>query len=297
MADVTTIGVLHPGAMGVTVAAAAAGAVLWAGDGRSRATQERARLAGLEDVGDIASLVDRSDIVVSVCPPGAALEVADAVSAAGFAGIYLDANAISPDTSRSIAERFDHYVDGGIVGPPASQAGTTRLYLSGAEASSVAACWAGSALEVRIVDGGPGAASAVKMCFAAWTKGTSALLLAIRALAEAEGVTDDLLDEWRTSMPDLIARSERVASSAGPKAWRFAPEMEEIASSFADAGLPDGFHRAAAEIYRSLAAYKDAEPGPTLTEVIGALGRVATVDAQPVTTTRAEAERPNTSGA
>ena len=257
-------GVLHPGAMGASIAASCVGRVLWAGEGRSEATARRASEAGAENAGTVEDLADAADVIVSVCPPGAALEQARAVAASGFDGIYVDANAVAPTTARAIADLFDSFVDGGIVGPPARQAGTTRMYLSGAQADTVAGRWHGSNLEVRIVDGGAGAASAVKMCFAAWTKGTSALLLAIRALAEAEGVTDDLLAEWATSMPDLIDRSRHTAPATGPKAWRFVPEMEEIASTFAAAGLPGGFHEAAADIYHRLAAFKDADPGPDL---------------------------------
>jgi 3-hydroxyisobutyrate dehydrogenase-like beta-hydroxyacid dehydrogenase len=272
MTTAPTVGFLHPGAMGSTIAATATGArKLWAGDGRSSESRARAGAAELEDVGTVAAMAETADVIVSVCPPGAALDQAGAVAAAGFTGVYVDANAVSPDTARRIGTHFDRFVDGGIVGPPAVHAGTTRLYLSGPEATAVAELWSGSALEVRVVDGGAGAASAVKMAFAAWTKGTSALLLAINALAEAEGVRADLVGEWQTSMPDLIARSNHTPAGVGPKAWRFGPEMEEIAATFAAAGLPSGFHEAAAETYRRLASFKTADPAPDLDAVIAAL--------------------------
>jgi 3-hydroxyisobutyrate dehydrogenase-like beta-hydroxyacid dehydrogenase len=194
----------------------------------------------------------------------------------GFDGLYVDANAISPATTRRIATNIAScgatFVDGGVVGPPAERAGSTRLYLSGDHAHSIARLFESTIVDARIVDGGPGAASAVKVCFAAWTKGTTALLLAIRALAEAEGVTADLLGEWATSIPELVDRSEQVAQ-VGRKAWRFAPEMEEIAATFDAAGLPGGFHEAAAEIYRRLADFKDAEPSPLLEAVLASLNR------------------------
>ena len=131
------------------------------------------------------------------------------------------------------------------------------------DAPAVAALWDGTALETRIVNGGPGAASAVKSCFASWTKGTGALLLAVRALARAEGVEQDLLDEWATSMPQLIAQSERQAATSGPKAWRFAGEMRELGDAFAAHNLPDGFLRAAAEVYQRLAPLRH-EVAPSL---------------------------------
>ncbi len=264
-------GLLHPGAMGETIGATCAGRVLWASGGRSEATAARADRAGLEDAGTLEALAAEAQTVVSVCPPGAARAQAAAVAATGFDGIYVDANAIAPATARDIGSMFEHFVDGGIVGPPARTPGTTRLYLSGPRADEVAERWTGSALETRVIDGDAGAASAVKMCFAGWTKGTAALLLAIRAVAEAEGVTDDLIGEWQTSMPDLVTRSEGVAGMTGPKAWRFAPEMDEIAQTFAGAGLPPGFHLAAAEVYRSLASFKDLDPGPPLADVLATL--------------------------
>ena len=196
-------GFLHPGAMGASLATVCRGDRLWCGNGRSDATRTRAEAAGMEDVGSLEDLIARADVIVSVCPPGAAVEVAEAVSRAGFDGTYVDANAIAPTTARSIAARFTNFVDGGVVGPPVQAAGTTRLYLSGDLAHEVAALWKDTLLETRVVDGGAGAASAVKVCFAAWTKGTAALLLAIRALAAAENVEDALLAEWVTSQPGL----------------------------------------------------------------------------------------------
>lgn len=189
----------------------------------------------------------------------------------GFGGTYVDANAVSPSTSRVIAAMFDDVVDGGIVGPPVQAPDTTRMYLSGPSAHRVATLFSSSPLEVRIVQGGVGAASAVKMSFAAWTKGTSALLLAVNELADREGVLDDLRAEWATSMPELIERSERIPASLGPKAWRFEGEMHEIADSFAAAGLPDGFHRGAADVYRRLGALGDVDRS-ALDEVLRLLG-------------------------
>jgi len=89
------------------------------------------------------------------------------------------------------------------------------------------------------------------MAYAAWTKGTAAMLLAIRATARANGVEDALLAEWARSQPDATGRSEAAAGAAAAKGWRWIAEMEEIAATFAAAGQPDGFHRAAAEVYRS----------------------------------------------
>ncbi|HEY4610918.1 MAG TPA: hypothetical protein VIH06_16990, partial [Ilumatobacteraceae bacterium] len=165
-------GFLHPGAMGASLAAACTGDRLWCSTGRSPATRARAEAAGLIDVGTLEALVGGADTIVSVCPPTSAAAVADSVATLGFEGTYVDANAIAPATTRAIGERFARFVDGGVIGPPAKFPGTTRLYLSGADSSRIAELWTGSAVETRVVEGGVGAASAVKMCFAAWTKGT-----------------------------------------------------------------------------------------------------------------------------
>jgi 3-hydroxyisobutyrate dehydrogenase-like beta-hydroxyacid dehydrogenase len=245
------VGLLHPGEMGAAVGAAlrARGeTVLWASRGRSSATAERAGNAGLEDAASIEELGRRTDVIISLCPPHAAVEVAGSLR--GFAGIYVDANAVSPETVRTIAGLVGRCVDGGIIGPPPSKQGTTRLYLSGQEAKLVADLFAGTTLDARVVSADLGAASAVKMAYAAWTKGSSALLLAIRALARAEGVEDALLEEWRISLPQLSEESIAAARAALSKGWRWIGEMEEIARTFAASGLPDGFHQASAEIYR-----------------------------------------------
>ena len=250
-----TVGLLHPGEMGAAVGGCLVSAghtVLWAPAGRSRATTGRALAAELSGA-DLPAIVARCPAILSICPPHAALDVARQVAAAGFAGVYVDANAVSVATASAVAsivaDGGASYVDGGIIGPPPEAAGRTRLYLSGGRAAEVRALFGQSALDARIAEGPPFAASAVKMAYAAWTKGTSALLLACRALARAEGVEQTLLGEWALSQPALRAQSERAAAAAAAKGWRWVAEMEEIAASMAAAGLPAGFHEAAAEIF------------------------------------------------
>ena len=269
-----TIGLLQPGEMGATVGAAACEnevRVMWASDDRSPATRRRAVAARLTDVQTLASLVERSRIVLGVCPPHAATDLARAVAGQGFAGVYVDANAVSPATVREIQCIVEaggaSFVDGGIIGPPAVTPGTTRLYLSGAESARVAECFRRGPLEARVLDGPPGAASALKMAYAAWTKGSAALLIAIRTLAIHEGVDAALIREWELSQSGLPGRSAGAVRSNARKAWRFSGEMEEIADTFAAVGLPDGFHRAAAEIYRRMTDYKDAAHVPSVEEV------------------------------
>jgi 3-hydroxyisobutyrate dehydrogenase-like beta-hydroxyacid dehydrogenase len=245
---VTVVGLLHPGEMGAAVGGALrerGNEVLWASAGRSPATAERARAAGLEDAGDVAEVCRRCEILLSICPPHAATEVAQAAS--GFAGIYVDANAIAPTTSRSIEELQPRFVDGGIVGPPPTEAGTTRLYLFGGEAAQIAELFAGTNVDPRVI---AGSASALKAAYAGWTKGSAALLLTVRELARAEGVEEALLEEWRLSIPDLEERLAGAERSARRKGWRWIGEMEEIARSMSAQDLPTGFHEAAAEVFR-----------------------------------------------
>jgi 3-hydroxyisobutyrate dehydrogenase-like beta-hydroxyacid dehydrogenase len=240
--------------MGTAVAATLRGhgaTVLWASACRSSATAERAERAGLEDAGTVAELCRRCEIVLSVCPPHAAVDVAR--EAAGFKGTYVDANAIAPETARTIAGLHERFVDGGIVGPPPTRAGTTRLYLAGGEATRIAALFAGTTFDARVVSERLGAASALKAAYAGWTKGSAALLLTVRELARAEGVEEALLEEWRLSIPELEDRLAGAGRSARSKGWRWVGEMHEIARGMAAQGLPSGFHEASAEVFRRVA--------------------------------------------
>jgi hypothetical protein len=225
------VGLLHPGEMGAAVGAHVDAEVIWASEGRSDET--RARAAGFRDVRVLAALVEEADAILSICPPHAALDVARAC--AGFGGVYIDANAISPAHAAEIAALHPRFVDGGIIGGPEDR----TLYLSGEGAAAAAPLFT---LETKIVPN----ASALKMAYAAWSKGTAAMLLAIRDVAAHFGVEE----EWREAS-ELGARLTRAESSAARKAWRWAGEMDEIAETFAAAGAPDGFHRAAAEVYRT----------------------------------------------
>ncbi|MBI2992503.1 MAG: NAD(P)-dependent oxidoreductase [Deltaproteobacteria bacterium] len=228
------------------------------------------------DVKNLAAAIRESDVILSVCPPHAALEVARSVAEHNFSGIYLDANAVSRATAERIGEIVTKagasFVDGGIIGSPVKRAGTTRLYLSGARAPEVAQLFSASLLDARAIGEKPGAASALKMAYAAWSKCTDALVLAVRALAATEGVDKALLEEWAISQPDLERRCIQAAAVAAPKAWRYVGEMREIAATFEAAGLPTGFHNAAAEICERLVPFKDrTDPAPTVAAVVDAL--------------------------
>ena len=275
----TTIAMMHPGEMGAAIGAdliARGHRVLCASAGRGALTRKRAQNAGLEDVETLARAAQAADIVFSVCPPHAALELARAVAACGFGGVYVDANAVSAATTREAGRVVEaagaSYVDAGIIGPPPNPGASVRLYLCGSRAGEIAALFEGCIMQAIALEGPVGAASALKVCYAAWNKGATALLAGIRALAAQEGVDAALLAEWKISLPDIPKRSETITVSAR-KAWRWIAEMEEIAASFEAAGLPAGFHLAAAEIYRRLEGFKDAAKPPALAEVTAALSR------------------------
>ncbi len=242
--------------VGLTLRAGGA-RVLWASAGRSSSSRDRAAAAGLEDGGPLAAVAAASAVIVSVVPPHGALALAREVAAAGFRGVYVDANAVAPATAREIGRVVEaagaRFVDGGIIGPAGRRPGTTRLYLSGPGSSDVARLFEAGPIEAIALDGPVGAASALKVAYAGWNKGSQALLAAVRAYARAEEVEEALLAEWKISMPDLPARSDRAVADNLRKAWRFVGEMEEIARALAAAGLPAGFHEAAREVYRRLA--------------------------------------------
>ena len=272
----TWIGLLHPGAMGASVGAAASGnghTVLWASRGRSAATQERAQRGALKDADTVPEVLAASEVLLSICPPHAAEAVAAEVAKCGFAGLYVDCNAVSPERTRGVQRIVEKggadYVDGGIIGGPAwtREAGTC-LYLSGPRAEEVASCFAGSPLSAPVISERIGAASALKMGYAAFTKGSTALLTAILGMVEKEGVRANLARQWGDAFTTQTVR--RVCDNTA-KAWRFEGEMHEIAATFEAAGLPGGFHQAAAEVFRRLADFKDHTASPGIEAVLEAL--------------------------
>jgi 3-hydroxyisobutyrate dehydrogenase-like beta-hydroxyacid dehydrogenase len=205
-----SIGIINPGAMGISVAATMKNSgytVLWASEGRSEESKARAAEHGLTDMGTTAELLKRSDAVVSVCPPHAAEDVADQVIASGFQGLFLDGNAIAAERAQRIGRKMEaagiSFVDGGIIGGPAWEPGRTWLYLSGADAETVVPFFAAGPLETELIGSEIGQASALKMVFAAYTKGSSALLALVLAGAESRGVRPALENKWGRYLADL----------------------------------------------------------------------------------------------
>ena len=237
----TRVGLLFPGSMGAAVGAAARAEVLWASEGRSEATAKRA--SGFRDVGAVEELVLAADIVLSICPPAIAEEVAERVFALGFDGTFVEANAITPERMRRIATIGDSVVDGSIIASTG-----IHLYLVGQGSGEVAELFEGSDVEAITLDADIGAASALKMAFGGWNKIGTALTAQAYAIARAYGVDEALAGEGVDS--ERFVRSVR-------KAWRWAPEMDEVAATCEALGLPDGMGRGAAELFRRWDAHRD----------------------------------------
>ena len=182
----------------------------------------------------------------------------------------------SPQKAQKIGEKMEatgkiDFVDGGIVGGPAWQPESTWLYLSGKQSQKIANCFTKGFLVTKIIGESIGKASALKMCFAANTKGTAALQCAIVAVAESLGVREELHQLWSLDKSDFAERTNQKIQRITAKAWRFAGEMEEIQKTFEHAGIPGGFHQAAAEIYQRMSSFKETKETPSLTEVLNQL--------------------------
>lgn len=272
------VGFLHPGAMGISLANASQNsghAAYWVSAGRSQDTRARANKYNLIEVDTLQSLCDRCSVLVSVCPPHAAKAVADQVLRCSFKGLYVDVNAISIQRAKQICDSMRaggvDFVDGGIVGGPAWTPNSTWLYLSGPLAHRISDCFKNGPLETEVIGKEIGKASALKMCFAANTKGTTALLCAVLAAAESLGVRKELEKQWSRNGSGYAQKTLAGIRHVTTKAWRFAGEMDEIAATFQAAGVPNGFHHAAGEIYQRLAKFKNADPSLLMTDIIGAV--------------------------
>ena len=256
-----TVGLVGAGEMGAAVGAALLAAghrVLTDLSDRSGETRTRAIEAGLIDR-PLAGIAAEAAIIFSIVPPSVAeatgAAVAEAAGAAGDARlIFVDANAISPDLSRSIAAGFGpsvSVVDGGIIGMPPVGGARPRLYLSGPRPAGLEEV-ASSAFDVRHLGADYGAASAMKMVYASVTKGFNALLTGAFVLAERLDLGDAFADEMAASQAQHFRRAETMVAALPADAGRWVREMEEIRDTYEAAGLPGGFNQAAADIYRLL---------------------------------------------
>ncbi|MFE7614320.1 DUF1932 domain-containing protein [Streptomyces sp. NPDC057496] len=275
--DQPTVGILHPGSMGAAVAACAATnatAVLWCETGRSTASVERAARFGLTPVATLAELLDRSDIVISLCPPAAAEDLTRTVAGHRFAGVYVEANAINPERTQRIAGLLPDatVVDGGVVGSPPVGGKTPTLYLSGPAFATerIEALFAGTAVRTAVLGTEVGKASALKLAYASFQKTSRVLVALAVGMAREHGVDQELIEVASRRTDSYLSEPQYVAKTAA-RAWRWGPELEEAADALEAAGLPPEMLRAAAS---TLARWHDAKDDGELT-LTDALDRLA----------------------
>jgi L-threonate 2-dehydrogenase len=240
---------------------------------RSERSRSLASDAGIDLLDDLGGVLRDAEVVLSIVPPAAARAVAHdlAVAASDLDGAVLDevlvvdANAIAPATAREIATTLTAAglgaADGGIIGPPPRDGVTPRVYVSG-DALAPVLRLGHHGLDVRPIDGGVGAASALKLSYAALTKGTAAIALQLLVAAERAGVTEPLLDELRGSLPHHLDVLERQVPGVPAKARRWVGEMEEIEAAFRAVGLPAGTFAGVAELYRFVGTHPLADETP-----------------------------------
>ncbi len=254
--------ILMPGEMGAAVGKAFHDHgldVITCLDGRSEPTRARAAEAGFRDVADLETLLGEAEIVLSILPPelapAMAASVAAVMNSSGRTPPYADCNAVAPETARGmqvvIEGAFAVYIDGGIVGSPPGKGPPTRFFMSGAKAELMDDL-DGKGIDIRQCGPEIGRGVAVKMCYAAITKGTSALHAAVLTAAESLGVADEIHQELPYSVPALYKRMENVVPGLPAVSGRYTGEMKEIAKTMESAGVTANFHVAANELYQLL---------------------------------------------
>ncbi len=261
--QIKNIGVVSPGDMGQAIAARLKECGLnvhTALDGRSERTKTMAREAGLTDCGSVEKLVATCDMVLSILNPGAALEkareVAAAMKATGRRIAFADCNAVSPQTVREIDQLIRAaggvFIDAGIIGPPPRGAGKPRIYVSGPDAYLFTQ-FNHPNLLVRVLSERVGDASGVKMCYGAMTKGVTALAVELLVAARKLGVEQALEQEFRESRSDVYDWQMKNIPVMPPKAYRWVPEMLEIAKTFDGLGMTPRIIQGAADMYGMIA--------------------------------------------
>ncbi|MBK19582.1 MAG: hypothetical protein CMM52_12180 [Rhodospirillaceae bacterium] len=256
---IKTIAILSPGEMGAATGKAFQEHgfdIVTALEGRSETSRKRAAAVGFRDCGTIASVLAEADIVFSILPPGDALAQAERVAAAmtetGHTPPYFDCNAISPETAAQIGATIEAagaaYIDGGIVGNPPGAAAPTRFYVSGSGAAEMD-IFDGMGIEIKQCGPVAGKASAVKMCYAGITKGTSALHAAMLMAAEKLDIADELHAELSSSQGAMYKRMEALTPALPAVSDRYIGEMKEIAKTMSAVNLPSGFHNGSASLY------------------------------------------------
>ena len=273
-----TIGVIAMGEMGSAVARRLherGATVITSLAGRSAASAARAEKAGAIPVSTDDEFVAQSDFILSIVPPGDAVALAErlapAIKRAGRKTVYVDCNAVSPQTAERIGEALDGtgcvYVDAGIIGPPPSATARTIFYASGPGAKDFERL-ADCGLTVRVMDGPNGAASAMKLSYAGITKGCTAICSAMMLGSTRGGTADALLQELSESQPMLLNWMRGFVSRMPPKAYRWVAEMEEIAQFQEDDPAARDMYLGIARFYEQIAAALEApKPGDAVAQL------------------------------
>ncbi|MBS27679.1 MAG: 6-phosphogluconate dehydrogenase [Alphaproteobacteria bacterium] len=261
--SIQTIGVVSTGDMGHAIGRTlreGGFTAMTALDDRSDRSRKLAADAGIEDAGSLASLTEKADLILSVMPPSAAVDfasrAADAMRGTGKAPLFVDCNAIAPSTTQTISgivtDAGAGYLDGGIIGGPPGRSAPTRLYVSG-EAPERLEVIARPDLLIRPLPGGVGAASAIKMCYAALNKGAMTLETLVLIGAAQLGLSQELHQELSESQAQVLQRMERRVPWLAADAERWTGEMLEIAKTFSEIGLTPKIHQGAADMFQLLA--------------------------------------------
>ena len=256
------VAILSPGDMGHAVGRALRQGglrVITCLEGRSERTRGLAESAGIADVPNLETLVDETDLILSIMVPSEATSlargVAEAIDSTGAKTYFADCNAISPQTTLEIAKIIDaaggRFIDGSIIGGPPKGDYRPRFYVSG-EHAAVMSELDGMGIVVNQLGDEIGRASGIKMCYAGLTKGTSALQVAVLSLAESLGLSEELAAELAASQSHAFNQMQLGIARLPARAVRWIGEMEEIASTYESEGLPPFFHQGAASIYRLL---------------------------------------------
>ncbi len=258
-----TIAILMPGDMGHAVGRALrehGHNVVTCLNDRGEHTRKLSALAGLTDVGSLDAVVEQSDLVLSILPPAAAVEQAKAVArelqSVERKPLYVDCNAISPETAKTIAAIINDagapFLDAGIIGLAPGKGAGPRIYVSGADTAPMLSL-DGKGFSVVSIGEAVGNASALKMVYAGLTKGTWTLHTAVLLAAEKLGVMETLLEEFEMSQTAALAAMRARVPFLPADSDRWIGEMEEIASTLSQTGVTPDFHRGAADIFRLLA--------------------------------------------
>ena len=283
-----TVAILSPGDMGHTVGRVLVEhglRVITCLKERSQRTRSLAESAGILDVSTFQALVSEADIILSILVPSRAAKVAEMVSETIIETqakvLYADCNAISPQTtcriSETVANVGANYLDVSIIGPPPRSEGVTRFYVSGPSLGLFSQLNQ-FGLDIRPLGDKVGKASAIKMCYAALTKGLSALCIELLTASKLLGVSESLASEFQLSQTSLYQRMERSIPSLPSKSRRWVGEMEEIAATFAELGLTPKILDGAADVFRFVGDTQladlqpeDLEAFPNMQEVIAVL--------------------------